>query len=333
MGADWIKMRTDLYRDPKVSAMADHLMDGRSLMARYVNQHTQASLNVTRNVTRNAVIGALLSVWGVMRHRGKKIDADLVLKDASLDVLDDVADLPGFGRAMARVGWAMESGNDVIFPDFFESHNVEPEPEKKSKAAERQARYRERLASQSNADVTHNGDVTRDVTLRSREEERRVSKSKSKSPLSPSEIETLFEGVDPKVVADFKTLRKSKRAPVTETAVNGIRREAAKAGLSLEGAMRICCEKGWQGFRAEWVMEQGATRANAQPKQSRQSAIFEILANDHRYANTASRVAGARHTPGLPAARAALPGLRSSTGDDPDDLDGLDADFSDQGHR
>jgi len=27
MGLDWIKMRTDLYRDPKVCVMADLLMD------------------------------------------------------------------------------------------------------------------------------------------------------------------------------------------------------------------------------------------------------------------------------------------------------------------
>lgn len=67
----------------------------------------------------------------------------------------------------------------------------------------------------------------------------------------------LFPGIDPKVVADFRKLRASKKAPITETAVDGIRREAAKAGVTLEAALRTCCERGWTGFKAEWVAGQG----------------------------------------------------------------------------
>lgn len=66
----------------------------------------------------------------------------------------------------------------------------------------------------------------------------------------------LFSGVDPVVVADFRKLRASKKAPITKTAVEGIRREAAKAGVTLEQALRTCCERGWTGFKAEWVAGQ-----------------------------------------------------------------------------
>ena len=52
---------------------------------------------------------------------------------------------------------------------------------------------------------------------------------------------------------DFLALRKAKRAPLTETALSGIAREAAKAGITLDEALRACCERGWQGFKAEWV--------------------------------------------------------------------------------
>lgn len=71
----------------------------------------------------------------------------------------------------------------------------------------------------------------------------------------------LFEGVSPKIVADFKALRKTKKAPITETAIDGIKREAAKAGLTLEAALKVCCERGWTGFNADWV----AGQAQAQP--------------------------------------------------------------------
>ena len=48
-------------------------------------------------------------------------------------------------------------------------------------------------------------------------------------------------------------LRKSKKNPVSLVAVNKIRIEASRAGLSLDAALEICCARGWQGFNAEWV--------------------------------------------------------------------------------
>lgn len=65
------------------------------------------------------------------------------------------------------------------------------------------------------------------------------------------------EDVDPQVYADFKALRLAKRAPITGTAVAGIRREAAKAGFSLQQAMEMACERGWAGFKADWVKDRG----------------------------------------------------------------------------
>jgi DNA-binding transcriptional regulator YhcF (GntR family) len=60
-------------------------------------------------------------------------------------------------------------------------------------------------------------------------------------------------GVDPKVAADWLAVRKTKKAALTETALAGVVREANKAGLSLDAALRICCERAWSGFNASWV--------------------------------------------------------------------------------
>ena len=57
MAGDWIKMRTDLYRNPKVCVMADLLMSADGELARYVDQHKQRAMTVTRNVMRNVKIG------------------------------------------------------------------------------------------------------------------------------------------------------------------------------------------------------------------------------------------------------------------------------------
>jgi len=63
----------------------------------------------------------------------------------------------------------------------------------------------------------------------------------------------LLAGIDEKIAHDFVTLRKAKKAPITETAIAGIKREAQKAGYSLQQALQTCCERGWIGFKAEWV--------------------------------------------------------------------------------
>jgi uncharacterized protein YdaU (DUF1376 family) len=51
----------------------------------------------------------------------------------------------------------------------------------------------------------------------------------------------------------FLAVRKAKKAPLTEAALDGIRREAAAAGWSLEDALAECNLRGWQGFKAGWV--------------------------------------------------------------------------------
>lgn len=67
--------------------------------------------------------------------------------------------------------------------------------------------------------------------------------------------EDLLAGVDVQVAADFEALRTKVRAPITKTAIAGIVREASKAGLDLNAALVICCERGWRGFKAEWLHE------------------------------------------------------------------------------
>lgn len=62
------------------------------------------------------------------------------------------------------------------------------------------------------------------------------------------------EGVSESIWQDFVILRKSKKAAITQTAINGIAREASKAGMSLQAALQTCCERGWVGFKADWMI-------------------------------------------------------------------------------
>ena len=64
------------------------------------------------------------------------------------------------------------------------------------------------------------------------------------------------DGVTDTVWQDWLKLRKTKKAAVTQTAVDGIEREARKAGVSLQVALETCCARGWTGFKAEWMQSQ-----------------------------------------------------------------------------
>ena len=65
----------------------------------------------------------------------------------------------------------------------------------------------------------------------------------------------LFAGIDPQIVADYQALRKAKKVgPMTETALTAMTKQADLAGCSLQSALQTCVERGWVGFKAEWVM-------------------------------------------------------------------------------
>lgn len=61
------------------------------------------------------------------------------------------------------------------------------------------------------------------------------------------------KGVEEPLLSDWLKVRKSKKAPVTETAMTLLEAEAGKAGLPLADVLKICVEKNWQGFKAEWL--------------------------------------------------------------------------------
>jgi len=88
------------------------------------------------------------------------------------------------------------------------------------------------------------------------------SSSSSSSSLSSTKKNTVAppEGVTDSVWQDWIKLRKEKRAAVTQTAVEGIQREASKAGVSLQTALETCCARGWTGYKADWVAEKSLSK-------------------------------------------------------------------------
>lgn len=142
---------------------------------------------VTRNVMRYVTVTALLSVWGAANEHTR----DGVFQNADLSDIDDMAGVPGFGAAMAAVGWAEydEEQCTVSLPNFNEYNTSGSVRSAVAKtAAVRQKEYRDRKTEQK-SDVTRDvtRDVTNDVTRDRREEKRREDIN---TPIPPSGAKT-----------------------------------------------------------------------------------------------------------------------------------------------
>jgi len=95
------------------------------------------------------------------------------------------------------------------------------------------------LPTQSESNATHN-------TLPITQDTEHKTQKKATVVATP-------EGVSDSVWQEFKSLRKAKKAPITQRAIDKISEEANLAGWTLEKALEECIVRGWQAFKADWV--------------------------------------------------------------------------------
>lgn len=155
MASNWIKMSASLKTHPKVNEIAALLESPAEGSAGFeVSVGGQRGELLTRNVTRCVTVTALLLIWSAASEH----TCDGVFRNVDLSYLDVLAEYSGFGEAMAAVGWAVYDAEEhcvILKTDNDESVVA---ASKKSSAAERQRRYRERKRAQKSVtqDVTHN---------------------------------------------------------------------------------------------------------------------------------------------------------------------------------
>lgn len=118
-------------------------------------------------------------------------------------------------------------------------------------SAARVAKHRNKKKQECN--VTGNADETKGNALDT-EQNQSIStslRSVDTAPPAFSAQKALVElGVEPQVAKDWIATRKAK---LTQTAIDGLVREAKKANVTVGAAIAICCERGWRGFKADWV--------------------------------------------------------------------------------
>lgn len=98
----------------------------------------------------------------------------------------------------------------------------------------------------------------------------------NRAPRFDAQAHLVSMGVDSSIAADWVQSRKQLKAAPTQTAIDGIAREAARAGISLADALAMCCQRGWRGFRAEWVKQEHAG-SFTDKRQERDSAFLSAI--------------------------------------------------------
>jgi len=68
------------------------------------------------------------------------------------------------------------------------------------------------------------------------------------------------DGVSESVWQEFVSHRKAKKAKVTQLVIDGIVKEANKAGWTLEDALKETIVRNWQSFKADWVLDKQNTQ-------------------------------------------------------------------------
>ena len=91
------------------------------------------------------------------------------------------------------------------------------------------------------------------------EREASVSKKEIVEPKPKKEVKTQRlqkpEELTDEFWQDFFTYRKQKKAPVTERVISLLRKEAKKAGWTLEEVINEMMVRNWTGFKADWVKD------------------------------------------------------------------------------
>lgn len=94
-------------------------------------------------------------------------------------------------------------------------------------------------------------------------------KEKNEQKNTPLNIQFLIdEGVEDQTAKDWLTVRKEKSAPLTKTAWEALKKEAAIASITVDQAVEICAANNWRSFKAAWLKNTdsrftAATKTNA----------------------------------------------------------------------
>lgn len=197
----------------------------------------------------------LIRIWGHCQNRKTSVFTNL--PTAGLKALCRYnGDAEKFESAFVTAGFIRREGDNVIIHQWDEYNSsliANWENGKKGGRKPKANPTETHGLPMANPIETHSEPMG-SPTLTDREDKIREEKIEKIEKKTESVIQP-FEVPD-QVWNDFLKLRKAKKAPLTQTALDAIEREVKISGWTLEDALTECVSRGWQGFKASWVANQ-----------------------------------------------------------------------------
>lgn len=151
MAGDWIKMRGNLWDDPRVARLVD------------MTDSSEA-----------AVVGGLYWLWATADQHTQ----DGFMPGLSLRQIDRKTGVQGLGKALCEICWLSETEAGVCLNNF-EEHNGQS-AKRRCVDAQRKATVRTVSASDADKTQTSEGQKTPNIGAREREEKRREEKEEDR---------------------------------------------------------------------------------------------------------------------------------------------------------
>lgn len=249
MAGDWIKMRGNLWDDPRVSKLCD-----------------------LTNCGEAQVIGGLYWLWATADQHS----TDGFMPGLTLRQIDRKAALPGLGEALCSIGWLIETPLGVVLQKF-EEHNG-TSAKRRCTDAQRKANGRSMSASDADTSPTRDGqglvEARHPVEL---EKEKKREKKKEQEPKASTPAPWLVvsdlvaDGLSEEVATAWLDHRRAKKAKLTAVAWDGFKAEARKADWAIEAAVLKAIHRGWITVEAAWLTDK--LQAASPAHHNRQEAL------------------------------------------------------------
>lgn len=210
-------------------------------------------------------VGDVIAVWAFLLEEARRNDG--ALPELDYEIIG--ACLGYEPEHVEAIIDGMRAKNSVSDDGITNWRKRQPKREDDSRARVAEWREKQRANAACNAPVTRGNapeaeaEAEADISSSLRSDDRRTRPVSPPKASKPSTTQAAPPTpLPPDLIRDWQAVRKAKRAgPLSQTAWDGIAREAAKAGVTLETAVRTCVERGWQSFRADWLADKRETRA------------------------------------------------------------------------
>ena len=237
MAGDWIKMRGNLWDDPRVSKLCD------------LTDQSEA-----------AIVGALYWLWAAADQHTE----DGLMPGLTLRQIDRKTGVQGFGAALCQIGW-LEDNPDGVRIVNFEEHNG-TSAKRRCTDAQRKANVRNVSASDADKQRTESGQKT--PNLGAREEKRREEEKTEEAP-SPKSPRGTALPKDWELPGDWRTWAEGARPDVDVLTVADSFRDYWVAKPGKDGR-----KADWLATWRNWVRNQRSGGNGARPQSAAAVGVF-----------------------------------------------------------